>query len=390
MLGRRLWVGVSVGWIPLAFLFDGVTVLMLPVRLDGSATNVGLVSLVGLAVATALQPVAGWVTDRWRPRLDRPLFLAAGAIPAIAGVWLLVGTTTVAAAVGAYLLVQLAAAGMQAAQQTLIPERVDRTEHRWAAGLKTTFDVGGSFLAFALLGTLLAVGGLAAGATVITAVLAVTVALVLWLVPTVEVQPRGRTPAAIPPGLLALILARFLFLFGTYAVGRFLVLLVAQRAGIEADRAVDEAALLLAGLTLATAAAGLAIGSRRDRWSHGTVMIASSLTGSLGILVMALPAGVGGVVVGGIVMSVATGGFMTANWAATTSLVAPEASGRLMAIANLGTGMAAAAAGGLGPVIDAFGFGPGLLVAAGASAAALVPVARRGARAAREPEVTTP
>ena len=85
-------------------------------------------------------------------------------------------------------------------------------------------------------------------------------------------------------------------------------------------------------------------------------------------------------------MAAGTAAFVTANWAATTALVPAEASGRLMAIANLGTGFAAAAAGALGPLIDTAGFVPALLLAAVASTAAVLPLVspawqRRPARA---------
>ena len=61
-----------------------------------------------------------------------------------------------------------------------------------------------------------------------TIVLAAAIAVVFALVPPVtrEAAPQRRS-LDLPPGLGPLVAARFLFLFGTYAVGRFLVLLVA-------------------------------------------------------------------------------------------------------------------------------------------------------------------
>src|SRR3954471_9811748 len=114
----RLLVGVSVLWIPLAFLFDGVTVLVLPLRVGGDATQLGLVSFVGLAVAAGLQPVAGWLSDRYRSRLDRRGFLAVAAIPTILGVWLLAGSVGLLGATIGYLVVQVGGTAVQAAQQT--------------------------------------------------------------------------------------------------------------------------------------------------------------------------------------------------------------------------------------------------------------------------------
>jgi MFS family permease len=373
--GAGFWIGLSVLWIPLAFLFDGVTVLVLPLRLDADASTIGMVSLVGLGLAAGLQPVAGWLSDRLRDRVDRRTFLAVAAVPAVLGVWLLVGSTTLVAAIVGYVVIQVAGTAMQAAQQTLIPERLDRVEQGRASGLKTTFDVGGSFLAFLVLGALLASGDVLAAAAVITLLVVAAVALVFRLVPN---PPRPQSPVRpigrIPDGLAALVVARFLFLFATYAVGRFLVLLVAERLGIEPARAVSDAAGILALFTLATAASAVPVGWLADRRSRRDIMAGGAVTAAIGIAVLIPPAGLPGVVAGGLLMSAGTAAFVTANWAATTTLVGSHDAGRLMAIANLGTGLAAAAAGALGPLIDAVGFAPALLVAASASAAALIPL----------------
>jgi MFS family permease len=106
-------------------------------------------------------------------------------------------------------------------------------------------------------------------------------------------------------------------------------------------------------------------------------MAAGAVIAALGIAAFILPAGLPGVIVGGLLMSVGTAAFVAANWAATTALVPPDDAGRLMGIANLGTGLAAAGAGLLGPFIDAVGFGPALLLAAAASSAAAIPVLAR-------------
>lgn len=373
--GAGFWFGLSIVWIPLAFLFDGVTVLVLPLRLGADAGTIGMVSLVGLGLAAGLQPAAGWLSDRLRHRVDRRIFLGVAAVPAILGLWLLVGTTTLLAAVVSYVLIQAAATAMQAAQQTLIPEHLDRVEQGRGSGLKTTFDVGGSFLAFLVLGALLASGDVLAAAALITLLVAVAVALVVRLLPP---PPPLRRPARrstrLPDGLAALVVARFLFLFATYGVGRFLVLLVAERLGLEPARAVGDAAGLLALFTLATAASAVPVGWLADRRAPRDIMGAGALIAAIGIAVLVPPAGLAGIVVGGLLMSAGSAAFVTANWAATTRLATSDDAGRLMAIANLGTGLAAAAAGALGPVIDAAGFAPALLVAAAASAAAVIPL----------------
>jgi MFS family permease len=377
----RLLVGVSVLWIPLAFLFDGVTVLVLPLRVGGDATQLGLVSFVGLAVAAGLQPVAGWLSDRYRSRLDRRAFLAVAAIPTILGLWLLAGSVGLVAATIGYLLVQVGGTAIQAAQQTLIPEHVTPAQRGRVSGLKAAFDVGGSFIAFLILGIVLASGDVLPSAVIITALILGAVGLVFAFVPPAVVAapaPARPRPSAstldLPTGLVPLVVARFLFLFATYAVGRFLGLLVADRLGIPPGRAVDDAGGLLALFTLITAGASIPLGWLADRRSRRDVMVGGAVVAAVGIGLLVPSAGLPGVIAGGLLMSLGTAAFITGNWAATTSLVPPTASGRLMGIANLGTGLAAAAAGLIGPLIDAVGFGPPLVLAAGASMAAVLPL----------------
>ena len=179
----RLLVGISALWIPLAFLFDGITVLVLPLRLGSGAGELGLVSFAGLGVAAGIQPVLGWLSDRFRDRVDRRLFAAGAAVPAIAGLWVLVGTTGLPAAILGYILVQVAASGVQASQQTLIPEHVGGQARGRASGMKSAFDLGGAFVAFLLLGSLLTAGGLLAAGAATALVLIVAILLMLAFVP---------------------------------------------------------------------------------------------------------------------------------------------------------------------------------------------------------------
>ena len=377
----RVLLGVNILWIPLAFLSDGLTVLVLPLRLGADAAAIGLVSLVGLLAAAVIQPLAGWASDRLRGRVDRRAFLTAAAIPVVVGLWLVGGPAAPAVAIAGYLVIQVAAASLQAAHQALLPEHVAVHGRGRASGLKTTFDVGGSFLAFLLLGVLLASGpGSVAGATVLIATLVAGAVAIVWLlvptaVPTgVTAPPLGPGGMAVPAGLIPLVLARFLFLLGTYAVGRFLLLLIAERVGIDPMTAADETGGLLAVFTLATAAAALGFGWIADRRPRRDVMVLGAMVATAGIVALVPAAGIAGVVAGGLLMSVGTAAFMSANWAATADLTSPDDAGRLLGIANVGTAGAAAAAGALGFLIEAAGFTPALLVAAIASFASAAPL----------------
>ena len=382
-MSTRLALGISVLWIPLAFLFDGVTVLLLPVKVSGSsnpASAVGLVSFAGLGAALVVQPIAGRISDRLRRRIDRRLFAAIVAIPVLVGLWLLVGATSILLVAVGYLILQVSASGLQSAQQTFIPEHVERPARGRAAGLKTAFDVGGAFLAFMSLGLLLGGGDTLGAAVVISVLLAVSVGLVAILVPPTR-GPIARGPddvwTALPAGFVRLVAARFLFLLGTYGIGRFLLLLIADRMGIDPARAAGEAGGLLALFALVTALAAVPFGAVADRVGQVPVMRLGVLLSAVGIAAFIPSVGIGGVVIAGTIMSLGTAAFVSANWAATTELVPAQHAGRLMGIANLGTGGAAACAGLLGPLIDWGGFTPGILVGVLATLIALAPLAVR-------------
>jgi MFS family permease len=169
-------------------------------------------------------------------------------------------------------------------------------------------------------------------------------------------------------------------------VGRFLLLLVAERLGIPPERAAAETAGLLALFTLATAGAALPFGWLADRIPERQLMTFGAVAAAMGIAFLVPVAGVAGLVVGGLLMSLGTAAFVTANWAATAALAAAPEAGRLMGVANLGTALAAAAAGLFGPLIDLAGFGSALLVAAVLCAAAIVPLRATSLRRTRTAE----
>jgi MFS family permease len=386
-----LALGISAVWIPLAFLFDGLTVLVLPFRISGEryqATLIGVISFVGLGAALAIQPFAGALSDRLRGRLGRRAFMALAAAPAIGGLWLLTGAATIPVLALGYLVVQVAASAIQAAQQTLIPEHVLPAFRARAAGMKTAADIGGAFVAFLVLGWLLAAGDLGLVAPLITGLLLGTM-LLAWTLTPAAIQNEAPNPniatRGFPPGFLRLIAARFLFLLGIYVIGRFLTLLVARRLDSDPDVAAAETGALLAVFTLATVVCALASGPLTDRYGRSRTMAGSAIIGAIGILGFLPAAGLPGVLMAGLLMSLGTAGFSAGNWAAITDIVPAGDAGRLMGLANIGTGGAAACAGLLGPLIDLGGFGPAILVAAAASAAALLPLLGLPRLAALEP-----
>ena len=378
----RTLVGISVFWLALSMLFDGLTVLVLPVQLSqaGSAdpaTSLGLVSFAGLLAGMLIQPVAGTLSDRAGARL--PL-VGAGALLTMAALAFLGMAGGVIPVAAAYVGVLVAANVAQASQQGLIPDLVPPRRRGLASGLKGTMDLGGAFIGFAVLGQLLAGGDVWPALLAIGALIATTYVASVLLVresrrASAPVQrPRFTDAFRIDLGehraFAWLVLSRFLFLLATYAVGRFFLLFVADRLGIAAETAADEAGLLLAGLTLITLLTAAPAGWAADRFGRLPLMIFGATTSAAGAVLLVFAASELHILLFGSLMAIGSAAFAAANWASVADLApAPEA-GRFMALANFGTAGAAALAGLFGPLIDAVdrmaaGSGyPALLVAA--------------------------
>lgn len=352
----RALAGVSFGWLGISMVADGVPALLVPHQIaasGGDATSLGLLTLIAIALAALAQPLAGALSDR------------VGRVPVMAaGVGLAVGGLAVLLFSGGLLLGTIVAlvgvSTVQAGYQALLPDRIEPPSRGRASGAKGLFDIGGAFLAFALLGALLAAGETAIAAMVLGAALAGSVIVALFVLRTMSLVPTAgehvRQASRGPDqrsGLVQLIAARFLFLLGIYAVGRFLLLFTADRLGLDADAAAGEAGAALALLTLVAALAALPAGWLADRVGRRQVMLTGGFAGGVGIAVLPLADSLPAILAFGTLMAIGTAAFGAASWAALADVTAGQSSGRLLGIANIGTAGAAAGAGLFGPFIDA-------------------------------------
>lgn len=363
----RLLLGINVFWLALSALSDGLNALVLPARLlqlqgDASATALGLITFAGLLLAMLVQPVAAQYSDRVRSRWGRRGVLALGAVLTAVGLLLFASSQTLLFVLASYLLVQGAASVAQAAQQGFIPDLVAARSRGAASGLKSFMDLSGALLGFVVLGQLLAGGDVRPAVLALLAILLAALLLTLLLVREPSVVPAGAPRSGLRSAFgldlrrnrtfAWLVVARFLFLLGTYAVGRFLLLFVAARLGLDPGSAAEQAGRLLAGLTLVTVVAAIPAGWAADRYGRMPLMVLGSLLSAGGVLLLIRAQSEGQILLFGGLMGLGSASFAGANWALTADL-APEAeAGRFFALANFGTAGATAAAGLFGPVVD--------------------------------------
>src|ERR1041385_2865084 len=127
-MGRqiRLLLGISVFWLALSVLFDGINTLVLPLQISGlakqnnQATLLGLLTFVGLLAGAVIQPVAGAFSDRWKPLLGRKGFIGIGLLLSLVSLSLFAIFKNIAGLMVSYLAIQVSASIAQAGQQGLI------------------------------------------------------------------------------------------------------------------------------------------------------------------------------------------------------------------------------------------------------------------------------
>ena len=368
---------VSLGWLGISMIADGVPAVLLPHQLlsagEEGATMLGLISLVALSAAAAVQPLAGRLSDT----IGRWPVVAAGVGLAIGGLILLN-----AAALPGAVLAMVGISVAQAGYQPLLPDLVPVGSRGTASGVKSALDVAGATAGFLLLAALLADGASTAAIVVLATALAVPFAIAYLLLLERPTRHRFSNRRSLDVGwlldgvrsnLVALVVARFFFLLGIFGVGRFLLLFVADRLSLEADAAAAQAGAALGILALVTVVASVPAGWLADRLGRRVLMLAGGIVAAVGIGLLATASSVAMVVAFGALMALGSAAFSSASWAALTDLTPSAEAGRLLGLANLGTAGAAAAAGAFGLLIDAFNAGggrAGYAVAFGLAAAA--------------------
>lgn len=353
---KRRVAAVSLGWLGISMVSDGVPAVLLPHQLLSSgqtdATTLGVVTLLAIALAAALQPLAGAWSDtvgRW------PIIVVGVAVTVVGLVLMLAPQTAVPGAVVSLLGVSVAQAGHQPLLPELIPERLRGR----ASGIKSALDVTGAIIGFLLLAALLGSGAPVAAVMLLAALMAAPFAIARLALPTRQPDTSTRSTSVdrlrgpLPAGLLPLVAARFFFLLGIYAVGRFLLLFVSERLGLSPDAAAEQAGLALALLAAITVVASLPAGWLADRVGRRGLMVSGGALAAVGIALLPGAGSMPLILAFGALMALGTAAFNAGSWAALTDLTAPTDAGRLLGLANLGTAGAAAAAGAFGLLIDA-------------------------------------
>jgi MFS family permease len=372
-MGRqtRLLFGISVFWLALSVLFDGVNTLVLPIQLgalasqENQATLLGLFTFVGLLAGALVQPIAGTLSDRYQPILGRKGFIGIGLVLSLISLLIFAMFQSLAGIMLGYFAVQVSASIAQAGQQGLIPDLVGENRRGLASGTKGFMDLTGAMLGFVLLGQILGSGGALPAIGTIAAILVTAYILAVLLTPedrsakgatvktrSVSLSQIFRVDLIEQNAFVRVIIARFLFLLGIYGTGRFLLFFVADRLELTESQAAEQAGILLAGLALITILASPLTGWLADRLGRIPLMIGGAICSAVSALLLVWADSTGQILLFGGLMSLGSAAFAGGSWALLADLVPKEEPARYFGLANFSTAGAAAVAGLFGPVID--------------------------------------
>lgn len=376
MLKARHYVIMNVYWFGLAFMWNALHPIILPALLlrfvpDAlKNTYLGGMTFAGLILAMIIQPLSGAWSDRTRSRWGRRRpWMVAGTVAtllvlvgmnAAGGFWILLIT---------YLLLQSVSNMAHGPAQGLIPDLVPPERRGLASGYKNLFDMAGLIVASLVAGNLMgqdnpslafAIIGAILAACALTTVLGTPEASDVAAVPTPAGNPsssaraswRDRVVAAIReyPDYAWLIASRFLILLGIYAVQTFAQYFIRDRLAV--PNAPEVTGNLMATIGVALTALVFPAGWLSDRVGRRMLNIGAGLLAALGIFLLLFVNNIPSLYGVGAIIGIATGIFVSVNWALATDLIPVEKAGLYMGLTNIATAGSASVSRLGGPLID--------------------------------------
>lgn len=377
--GRLDYIKITIYGFALAALWSSLHSIVLPLRLldlvaeAEKNTRLGLLTFAGLILAMIVQPIAGAISDRsgfrWGRR--RPYILLGSLI----GILLLPGIglfQSYAALFAIYCLLQMTSNTAQGPYQAFIPDLVPQGKKGLASGVKSLLEIIGGIAIVRLIGYFM--GNYVPGEgtfwlwLVLGVLAAVLLGAMLATIITVR-EPSGRISERQPPmwktlvrsfridvrkdrDFIVFLVSRLLIFMALATIQTFALFYLRDVIGL-ANPATATADLLIAagvGMLLSVYPAG----RLSDKIGRRPVVIPSGLLGAGGILVIFFSTSYGVLIFGGAIIGIATGAFMSSNWALATDLVPGGEEARYLGLTNMATAGGAALARLIGPVIDYF------------------------------------
>jgi MFS family permease len=280
----------------------------------------------------------------------------------------------------AYALLQIASNTAHGPAQGLIPDLVPHERRGLASGIKNLFDMGGMVVASFVTGMLMGQDDPTRAFLLICGVL--LVATIITLVGTREepsIVPASRqvlthdnlkenqnlsVESAAGPGLrevlrvdlrhhpdyARLVASRFMILLGIYIVQAFAQYFI--RDVLRVPNPAEVTGNLFAAIGLALTALVFPAGILSDRFGRKPLNLLAGGLAALGLLLIAFARSVTTLLLFGSIVGMATGIFVSVNWALATDLIPADEAAKYLGLTNIATAGAGAIARLAGPLID--------------------------------------
>jgi len=359
-------VTMNVYWFGLAFMWNALHPIVLPVLLlrfvpEGlKNTYLGAMTFAGLILAMVIQPLAGSLSDHTRSRWGRRRpWIVAGTLASLACLAVMAPSSSLWQLALGYILLQIASNTAHGPAQGLIPDLVALDRRGLASGIKNLFDMGGLVVTSLIAGQLMADDHPASVFGIIAAVLVAGAAITVVTtreppgreMPTaVKTSLSPRTDLAAHPAFADFLVARGLILLGIYVVQSFAQYYL--RDWLRVPNATVVTGNLMATIGVALMLLVFPAGWLSDKVGRWTLNIAAGGVAALGIFLLMFAHSVAAVYAFGAIIGMATGVFLSVNWALATDLIPQAEGGKFLGYTNLATAGAGALSRLGGPLID--------------------------------------
>ncbi len=373
------YIKITIFGLALTALWSSLHTIILPLRLldfvaeSEKSTYLSILVGTGLLLAVVVQPIAGAISDRsgfgWgrrRPYLLLGTMLALVFLPGIGFAGHLAIFTIF------YCLLQISGNMAQGPYQAFIPDLVPEQRRGLASGVKSLLEMVGGLALVRLIAYFMDRSFVEQGGPWLWYALATLGAILLGTMLVTILMVKER-PGAGSPGAPLLstfyesfridikanrdfvwfLVSRLLVLMAFSTLQKFALYFLMDVIGVANPAAATANLLILVGICMLAAA--YSAGRLSDLLGRRPIVVSSGFLGALGIALLFLFHSYSAVMLGGAVLGIASGAFMSANWALATDLVPGGEEARYLGLTNLATaGGAALALFIIGPMIDFF------------------------------------
>jgi len=369
---------ITIFGLAMTALWSSLHSIILPLRIADfipagkQATYLGLLTVTGLLLAIAVQPIAGAFSDRsgfrWGRRRPYILIGAIATLSFLPGISL-AGRLSILFAI--YYLLQISSNTALGPYLAFIPDLVPEEKRGLASGVKGLLEIAGAGVAIWLIGQLMGNYSLGDGGRWLWLSLGILGIIFLSTMVATIVTVKERPGVGGPrlpllsilrksfkidvkanPDFIRFVLSRLFFIIPLTAFQAFGLYFFRDYLGVANPAAVMGNFTLVSSLCMI----GMVYpaGFLSDRFGRKPIALTSGFIAALGIGLLFFFRSYEFILIAAILMGIGFGGLWASNWALATDLAPKDEAGKYIGLTNLASAGGSALARLQGPMIDYF------------------------------------